>query len=39
LRGGKFPPEIEFDIKGILTYINEVEDLKKVLERFSKSSS
>lgn len=34
LRGGKLPPEIEFDIKGIITYINQVEELKKVLENF-----
>lgn len=32
LREGKLPPEIEFDIKEIVTYINKVEELKDLLE-------
>ena len=36
LRDKKLPPEIEVDIKKILIYANRVEDLKKVLEKFSK---
>ena len=36
LRDGKLPPEIEFDIKKILIYINEVKDLEKILEKYSK---
>ena len=39
LRGGRLPPEIEFDIKEILIYINKSEELRKVLENFSKSSN
>ncbi|MDP3093804.1 MAG: hypothetical protein Q8N16_03500 [bacterium] len=39
LRGGKLPPEIEFDIKGVVTYINKAEELGKVLESFSKNSN
>ncbi len=35
LRDGKFPPEIEFDIKQILTYIGKTKDLAKALKRFS----
>ena len=39
LRDGKLPPEIEFDIKGIVIYINKVEELRKVLENFSQNSN
>ncbi len=34
LSGGKFPLEIEADIKNIIQYVEKVEDLKKVLEEF-----
>ena len=34
LRNGKFPPEIEADIKNIVQYIDKAEDLKKLLEKF-----
>lgn len=37
LRGGKLPLEIEFDIKGILIYVDKVEKLREVLENFSKN--
>lgn len=36
LRGRSLPPEIEVDIKKILTYINKVEDLKGALVKYSK---
>jgi hypothetical protein len=34
LRGGKFPPEIEADIKDIIQYVEKTEDLRKLLEKF-----
>ena len=36
LRGGKLPPEIEFDIRKISIYINKTEELKQLLEKLSK---
>ncbi len=36
LRGGKLPPEIEFDIQKILIYVNKAEELKELLEKLSK---
>lgn len=36
LRDEKLPPEIEVDIKKILTYLKKVEELKKFLKKFSK---
>ena len=36
LRGGKLPPEIEYDIREILIYINKTEELKELLEKLSK---
>jgi hypothetical protein len=38
LRGRKLPPEIEVDIKKILVYIKTVEELKPLLEKFSRGS-
>lgn len=39
LRDSKLPPEIEFDIKEIVIYINKTEDLKQLLEKFSKPAT
>lgn len=39
LREKRLPPEIEIDIKKILTYINKVNDLKRILEKYSKGAS
>jgi len=36
LRGEKFPPEIEEDIKDIVQYIEKTEDLKDFLEKYAK---
>lgn len=38
LRDKKLPAEIEVDIKKILTYINKTEELKPLLEKFSREA-
>ena len=38
LRNRKLPPEIEVDIKKVLTYINKVEELKQILKKFLKKA-
>jgi len=38
LRERKLPSEIEFDIRRILIYINEVKDFKEILEKYSKTA-
>jgi len=38
LRDKKLPPEIEVDVKKILTYINKTEELKYFLEKFSREA-
>lgn len=34
LRGGRLPPEIEEEIKGVIQYIEKTEDLKRFLGKF-----
>ena len=38
LRNRKLLPEIEVDIKKVLTYINKVEELKQILKKFLKKA-
>ena len=38
LRDRKLPPEIEVDVKKILTYLNKTEELEQFLEKFSRGA-
>ncbi len=38
LRDRKLPPEIEIDIKEILSYISEIKGLKRILKRYEEKS-